>query len=118
MVNYVAKCLVRFLQENFNSGREKVREESSLRQISETNYLEYDFQSRPMEMKNSQGRRPLGHTRHLLPSINHDTVASSDSEASSTEDIQTYRINKTKRRKKFSKRKKISQDELVFGLDI
>ena len=89
----------------------------------DTSRLEYDFQSRPIEMSSrhsgqSQSDNIIKHlqvTRHRQADI---AGTSSDEEFSSTEHLHTDAPTISRRKRKILKRKRESKDQLIFGIEI
>ena len=96
---YVETCLVRFIQDTFHSGRNTV--EGEIKRVSRntiSSRLEYDFQSRPIEMLSSYSRQAqLDNSNRQVPRYQADP--SSDEELSSTEDLPTDIDTPTLKRK-------------------
>ena len=117
IVTYVETCLVRFIQDTFHSGRHTV--EGEIKRVSRdtSTRLEYDFQSRPIQMLSSHSRQSQSnHSNQEVTSYQADP--SSDEELSSTEHLPTDTPTSTKRKRKTLKRKSEFKDQLIFGIEI
>ena len=110
--------MVRFIQETFHNRRDTAEVEIE-RVPRDRSRLEYDFQSRPIEMLNSHSRPRKSQSdnkKQLQYTYQADT--SSDEELSSTEHLHTDQPKFTKRKRKSSKRKGELKDQLIFGIEI
>lgn len=117
IVTYVETCLVRFIQDTFHSGRNTVEGEIKVVSRHTSSRLEYDFQSRPIEMLSGYSRQAQSDSSNQqVTSYQADT--SSDEELSSTEHLPTVTPTFTKRKRKILRRKSEFKDQLIFGIEI
>ena len=121
IVTYVETCLVRFMQDTFHSRSNTV--EAETKRVSRHNCsssLEYDFQSRPIEMlsRHSRQSQPDKIINQKVTSSSYQADTSSDDEFSSTEHSPRDKPTFTKRKRRSSKRKGEFNDQLIFGIEI
>ena len=118
IVSYVETCWVRwFLQDTFPSRGKTEEEEIKRVWRDPSSRLEYDVQSRPIEMLSSHSRKSQGdNINHQVTNFHADT--SSDEEFSSTEHLPTDKPTFIKRKRKSFKRKGEFKDQLIFGIEI
>ena len=115
LVTYVERCVVRFIQDTFIRNTEKAGMVRISRQGQASSFLEYDLESRPIEMTASHKRE----RRNILYNSNAGPESSSDGDFSSTEEFHSVGPRTRRRRRRtFQKRQNIPRDELLFGIDI
>ena len=87
----------------------------------DTSRLEYDFQSRPIEMSSRHSRQSQSDNiiKQLQVTRRADTTGtSSEEEFSSTEHLHTDAPTISRRKRKILKRKREFKDQLIFGIEI
>ena len=124
IVTYVERRLVKFIQETFtkqdNSGVDKdcrdcrTQQQTCRQQSRAPSYMDYDFQSRPIEMSGCRA----GHKTKIFLNSREEAESSSGADLSSTEDLESGEHRTTRRKRTFYRRNKVSGDELLFGIEM
>ena len=113
LVTYMERCVVRFIQDTFIRNTETPGLVTTSRQGRTSSFLEYDLESRPIQMETSHKREK----RNIFYTYQAGTE-SSDEEFSSTEELDSGGPKVRRRKRTFPRRQSIHPDELLFGIEI